>query len=129
MTGWTQDELAAIGEAEELQIAPAQGDGTLRRATAIWVTRVGDEIFIRSYRGHDGRWFQAAQQSHEAEISAGGVRKRVRFIAIDDAETQEAIDEAYRSKYGRYGARYIDPMIAEAARGTTLALVPLGGDA
>ena len=129
MAAWTQDELAAIGEAEELHIAPAQGDGTLRPATPIWVVRVGDEIFIRSYRGKNGRWFKAAQQNHEGEISAGGVRKRVRFIDTDDAKTQEAIDEAYRSKYGRYGARYIDPMVAEAARATTLALVPLRGDA
>ena len=129
MAGWTQDELAAVAEAEELQIAPAQGDGTLRRATAIWVTRVGDEIFIRSYRGQNGRWFQAAREGREGEVSAGGVRKRVRFIDTDDAETQEAIDEAYRSKYGRYGARYIGPMVADAERATTLALVPLRGDA
>ena len=129
MAGWTQDELAAVGEAEELQMAPAQGDGTLRRATPIWVVRVGDQIFIRSYRGQNGRWFKAAQQNHEGEISAGGVRKRVRFIDTDDAETQEAVDGAYRSKYGRYGARYVEPMVAEAARATTLALVPIGGDA
>ena len=129
MAGWTQDELAAIGKAEELQIAPAQGDGTLRRATPIWVVRVGDAIFIRSYRGQNGRWFQAAQQSHEGEISAGGVRKRVRFIDTDDAKTQEAIDEAYRSKYGRYGARYIDPMLSTTARGTTLVLMPIDSDA
>ena len=71
---------------------------------------------VRSYRGHDARWFQTAQQSHEGEIDAGGVRKRVRFIKTDDAQTQEAIDEAYRSKYGRYGTRYVDPMVA-AERG------------
>ena len=36
-----QDELAAVGEVVELGIAPAQGDGTLRRATPIWVDRHG----------------------------------------------------------------------------------------
>ena len=113
----------------ELQIAPAQGDGTLRRATPIWVVRVGEQIFVRSYRGQNGRWFQAAQESHEGEVSAGGVRKRVRFSDTGDAKTKDAIDWAYRSKYGRYGARYIDPVVADAARATTLALVPVGGDA
>jgi hypothetical protein len=128
MAGWTQYELAAVGEAEELEIAPARGDRSLRRATPIWVVRVGDQLFIRSYRGQNGRWFQAAQQSHEGEISAGGLRKRVRFIETDETETQEAIDGAYRLKYGRYGARYVDPMIAVDTRATTLALVPVGAD-
>ena len=129
MPGWTQDELVAVGTAEELEIAPAQADGTLRRATTIWVVRVGDDLYVRSYRGQDGRWFQAAQQSHEGEITAGGVRRRVRFVERNDAPNADAIDDAYRAKYERYGARYVAPMVAEEARATTLALVPVGGDA
>lgn len=36
----------------------------------------------------------------------------------------DAIDAGYRSKYRRHGARYVDPMIAPAARETTLKLMP-----
>lgn len=129
MASWTQDELAAVGEAEELEIAPARRDGTLRRATPIWVVRVGDELYVRSFRGHEGRWFRAARQSQEGKISAGGVRKRVRFVESDDAATADAVDHAYRGKYERYGARYVDPMLAPDARAATLQLVPAGGDA
>jgi hypothetical protein len=124
MPGWTQEELAAVGEAEELEIAPAQTDGSLRRATPIWVVRVEDDLSVRSYRSHNGRWFQHAQQSHEGEINAGGVRKRVRLIEGDDS-TPDAIDAAYRSKYERYSARYVDPMLAAEAKAATLKLVPL----
>lgn len=42
MVAWTNDELDKIGAAEELEIAPVQGDGTLRNPTTIWVVRVGD---------------------------------------------------------------------------------------
>jgi hypothetical protein len=126
--GWTQEELAAIGKAEELEIAPARADGSLRRATPIWVVRVGDDLYVRSFRGHESRWFRAAQQSHEGEISAAGVRKHVDFVDSDDAGTAAAIDEAYHAKYQRYGARYVDAMVADAARATTLRLVPSRDD-
>ena len=127
MAIWTQEELAAVGAAEELEIAPARADGSLRRSTPIWVVRIDDDLYVRSYRGHDGRWFRAAKQSHEGEINAGGISKRVRFVEADNAQTADAIDEAYRSKYQRYGSRYVEPMVASEARAATLQLVPLGG--
>ncbi|WP_460063013.1 DUF2255 family protein [Streptomyces sp. YKOK-I1] len=34
----------------------------------------------------------------------------------------DRIDAAYHTKYGRYGARYVDPMVA--SRDTTLRLLP-----
>jgi hypothetical protein len=39
MTGWTNDEPAKIGAAEELEIAPLRRDGTPRKAVTIWVVR------------------------------------------------------------------------------------------
>jgi hypothetical protein len=126
MSRWTNAELASIGQAQELQIAPAWADGSLRRGTPIWVVRIGDNLYVRSYRGHHGNWFRAAQRSHEGEINAGGVSKRVRFVESDDAKTADAIDEAYRAKYRRYGVRYVDPMLASKARTATLQLVPVG---
>ena len=129
MDGWTQAELAAVGEAEELEVAPTRADDSLSRSTPIWVVRIDDNLYVRSYRGQDGHWFRAAQKSHEGEINASGIRKRVRFVESDNAQTADAIDDAYRSKYRRYGARYVEPMVAPDARAATLQLVPLEGNA
>ena len=41
-----------------------------------------------------------------------------------DAANQAAIDAAYRTKYGHYGASYVDPMFTPEARAATLELVP-----
>ena len=49
MTGWTSDELARIGTAEELQIASLRRDGTLRNPRTIWVVRVVDDLYVRSH--------------------------------------------------------------------------------
>ena len=35
MTMWTRDELDRIGAADELQIAPLRGNGTLRKPVTI----------------------------------------------------------------------------------------------
>lgn len=58
---WTQNELAAVGEAGEPEIAPAHTDGTLRGPTPVWVARIGDDLYVRSYRGQDGARFRATQ--------------------------------------------------------------------
>jgi hypothetical protein len=128
MAGWTREELDAIGRADELQITPTRADGPLRRPTPIWVVRVGDDLYVRSYRGRDGRWFRAAQATHEGHISARGVDKDVRFVETDDEATNKAVDEEYLAKYGRYGARYVEPMVAAEARATTIKLTPARGE-
>jgi hypothetical protein len=123
---WTGDELAGIGAAEELEIAPRRPDGTLRRAVPIWVVRVGDELYVRSWRGTDGAWFRAARQQHTGRISAGGVDKEVVF-ADADPQLADAVDAAYRDKYARYPS-YVPPMVSDQARATTLRLVAAGDE-
>jgi hypothetical protein len=123
MTVWTDDELGRIGAAQELEIAPFGAAGSTRRPTTIWVVRVGDELFVRSYHGRTGGWFSRALRSHEGHIRAGGVERDVRLLE-PDAELRNEVDEAYRAKYASYGAAYLDPMISDAASAATLRLTP-----
>ena len=124
MTTWTSDELTKIGTADELQITSLRGDGTLRKPVTIWVVRIGDDLYVRSYRGRDGAWFRATQVRHEGHIRAGGVAKDVTFIEETDPDLNDQIDAAYRTKYRRYDARYVDPMVGAEARAATIKLVP-----
>jgi hypothetical protein len=119
---WSTDDLDRIGAADELRIAPRGMDGTLRRTVPIWVVRVGDELYVRAWRGDAGRWYRAANTSGEAQVSAGGVSKVVALLAAGD-EVNDAVDAAYREKYGRCTG-YVEPMVAPQARATTLRLVP-----
>ncbi len=123
MTSWTSDELDRIGCAEELQIAPRRPDGSLRPPVIIWVVRVSDDLYIRSYRGRSGAWFRATQRSHEGHIRAGGVEKDITFVEETDPGINDQIDAAYRAKYRRFSS-YVPPMIGPEARATTLRLVP-----
>ncbi len=123
MTLWSKDELDRIGSADELQIAPRLRDGTLRTPVTIWVVRVGDELYVRSYRGRGGAWFRGAQVRHEGHIRAGGLEQDVTFVEEADPGINDQIDAAYRAKYRR-SASYVPPMISPEARATTLRLVP-----
>lgn len=122
MTIWTNDELTRIGRADELEMAPLRSDGTPRTAVPIWVVRDGDDLYVRSYRGSTGSWYRAARASHQGHIRSGGVGKDVTLTEVADPGVNDRIDAAYRSKYGRFGAAYVNPMVA--ARDTTLKLVP-----
>jgi hypothetical protein len=122
VSAWTADELDRIGGAEELANAPRNADGTVRRPLPIWVVRVDDELYVRSWRGDDGSWHRAAQASGQGRISARGVERDVAYDPAGE-EVNDAVDHAYRQKYGRYTG-YIEPMIAPQARATTLRLVP-----
>ena len=123
MTTWTDDELARIGAAEELQIASRRRDGSLRPFITIWVVRQGDGIYVRSAQGPENGWFVRALASGDGRIRAGGVERDVSFERADGS-LDGAVDDAYHAKYDRYGPRIVGTVVgAEAAR-TTLRLVP-----
>ena len=123
MTTWTYDELNKIGKAEELDIVSLRRDGRLRKPVTIWVIRVGDDLYLRAYKGRSGPWFRWTQECHEGHILSGGVDKDVTFLDISDPEVNDQVDAAYRSKYGHYDAEYVDPMVAPDARSATIQLL------
>ena len=124
MATWTADELDAIGGTDELRIAALRTDGTLRNPVTIWVVRVGDDLYVRSYKGDGSAWYRAAAARPRGRVSAGGVDADVTFTAVPDVDVNDRIDAAYRTKYQRYGAAYVDPMVAPTARAATLRLLP-----
>src|ERR671928_228625 len=74
-----------IGHAGELHVAPLRGDGGRGRAVPVWVVRVGDELYVRSWRGDDGAWYRAATSHRRGHVSSGGVERNVQFADVDDA--------------------------------------------
>jgi hypothetical protein len=123
MITWTDDELARIGTADELDIAPRRADGTASRPTTIWVVRVGDDLFVRSWHGRTGGWYRRARATQEGRIRAAGVERDVAF-AEPDPGLRDAVDQAYRTKYARYGDTYVVPMVSDDAAAATLQLIP-----
>jgi hypothetical protein len=77
---------------------------------------------VRAYRGRGGGWFRSALRRPEGRIWAGGVSRDVASQEPDDAD-HAAIDQAFRTKYARYGGSYVDPMVSPDATAATLRLI------
>ena len=123
MTTWTDDDLARLGGAEEVQIAGVRRDGSLRNPVIVWVVRVDDELYTRSVNGPDAAWFRGVQVSHRGQLSAGGVVTDVDFVDATNLAADDVIDAAYQRKYGRYPGP-VKSINSPTARSTTLKLVP-----
>ncbi|MFJ1806746.1 MULTISPECIES: DUF2255 family protein [unclassified Streptomyces] len=120
---WTDHELDSIEHAEELQIASLRRGGELGSRRTIWVVRVGDGIYVRSVNGPASAWFRGTRARHEGRVEAGGVERDVTFEDVD-GEINDAVDAAYRTKYGRYSANTIQRITSSTAGSTTMRLLP-----
>jgi hypothetical protein len=123
MTTWTAEELARIGNSDELRLASRRPDGSLRPFVTMWVVRSGDDVYVRSAYGHSNPWFQRALASGEGRIRAGGVERDAVFEA-PGPEVDADLHAAYHAKYDRYGARMVGTVVSREAAGATLRLVP-----
>lgn len=118
---WVADELTSLGATSEIHIATLRTDGAARSSLPIWVVRVGDELFVRSYRGTRGSWFRQLTAHPFARIRAAGREFVVRLVPADGA-LRDDVDRAYWAKYGRggFGASMTTPEVAA----TTMRLEP-----
>jgi hypothetical protein len=124
---WTADQLARIGDAEELRLASRRADGTLRSFTTMWVVRADGELYVRSAGGPERPWYRHALASRRGSIRADGIEADVRF---DEAapDAQAAIDAAYHAKYDRYGPVIVGHVTGPGAHAVTVRLLPAEED-
>jgi len=122
-SAWTVQELDRIEHAEELEIASARRSEELGSRRTIWVVRVGDGIYVRSVNGLGSDWYRGTRARQEGRIQAGGVENDVTIIDADD-EVKDAVDSAYRTKYGHYAAYIVKAITSPEASSTTMRLEP-----
>ena len=121
---WTAEEAQRIGAAPELEIASRRPDGTLRGWVPIWVVRVGEQVYVRTWYRRDTGWFGRVVAAGQARIRVPGLEADV---AVTDAGAGPAglragVDAAYQAKYGRLGGT--QRMVTDEAAATTLRLSP-----
>jgi hypothetical protein len=126
VTAWADDELAKIGDAEEVQISSVRGDGSLRKPVTVWVVRNGDDLYVRSVKGRSGPWFRGTQDKHQGRIRARGLHHDITF-ADAGSDIDDDVDAAYRTKYRRYAGKILNSVLTPEARSSTLRLVPRTG--
>lgn len=114
--------LEPFGRADEIRISSRRDDGSLRPAIPIWGVVVDGALYVRSQAGATNGWYRRALASGVGRISAGGTDLDVTFTRAVDADN-EAIDAAYRAKYGYFGN--IDGILGPPRWDVTLAIAPV----
>lgn len=128
MTTWSQKDLDAIGDADEVELATQRTQGALSPYVTVWIVRAGDGLYIRSANGRNGSWFRRAIAAGKARFRMAGTERDV-VITEPMSGLEAQLNDTYRSKYRRYGARFVDMMVAEPAVAATVQLLAQEGEA
>jgi hypothetical protein len=112
---WATEDVRFLAGARELQIAVPHADGRPGAWTPIWVVVVEDEVFVRTWQRRSTGWYGRAVHAARARIRVADRSVDVIVAGTGDAD-QDAVDSAYRAKYGAAGARSM--VTAEAAAST-----------
>ena len=107
MSMWSDGALNQIGTVVEMRIAALRPDGAPRKSVIIWVVRVGNDLYVRSYRGANALWFRGTRERPEGVIKVDGVTTDVTFVDEADPATNALIDAAFRTKYADHGPQYL----------------------
>lgn len=96
--GYSQEELDLIDRTEEVEIETNGADGAVHR-TIIWAVVDGGDVFIRSYRGPNARWYREASADPAVALHVDGRRLAAEAVPADDPESIERTSAGLLGKY------------------------------
>ncbi len=112
MASFPPDVLAAIAEREEIELETMRRSGA-KRKTIMWILVDGSDVFVRSVRGEQGRWYQDLLANPEATLQLRGKPKlppvSVRAVVAADPDSVARFNRALEAKYR--GIPGFDPML------------------
>jgi hypothetical protein len=106
----------------EVDIETSRGPGAPVHRTTIWPAPEGGELYVRSLRGMDGRWWKELMANPEGVLHADGEEMPVRAVPATDRDSVAKATSALRRKYA--SSPYLDSMIRPEINDTTLRLEP-----
>jgi hypothetical protein len=116
--------LRLLDETGEVRIETRRDANAPAHRTIIWVVTFGGDVFVRSVRGPQGRWYREVSANPAAALHVGDRRIPVRAVSEDDEATIERVSEAYRSKYEESAPGPTRAMVRPETLPTTLRLEP-----
>jgi hypothetical protein len=114
-----QQILDALRDEDEVHIETSRGDEVHR--TIIWVVVDDGEVFVRSVRGPQGRWYRELKDSGDGALVMDARRIPVR-ATVADAAAIERCSRALSAKYRPGGS--LRSMLRPEVLPTTLLLEP-----
>jgi hypothetical protein len=107
---------------EEVEIETRRAEGASVHRTVIWVVVTDGDVYVRSLRGEDGRWWRELIAMPDAALHIDGEAVPVRAVRADDPDSVERATDGFRRKYA--DSPYLDSMIRDEIASTTVRLEP-----
>lgn len=114
-------DLAAIDRAQEVDLETQPPDGEPHRVT-LWAVVDDDDVFVRSWKGEDARWYREAQANPAVALHVDGQRIAATAIPATDPDSIERTSSGFRRKYA--GDPAAEQMCADDILETTLRIEP-----
>ena len=118
------DALKRWDQTAEIEIETSRGGDAPVHRTVIWIVVDGDQAYIRSVRGAQGRWYREIVANPHGAVHAGGQRVPVTARAANDAPTVARVSELLSRKYHERWPGPTASMLREEVLPTTLRLTP-----
>jgi hypothetical protein len=114
--------LWKIAESDEVEIETRRDPRSPVHRVTIWIVPTEYGVYIRSYKGKRGRWYQEALANPIVTIRLGRRKVTVRAEPEHNPVVIRAVNAAYRKKYGERWPDETQPMLRRSVLSTTLRL-------
>ena len=113
--------LNQLTNAEEIHLETHSSTGRTHR-TIVWVVVEDHDVYVRSVRGHQGRWYQEITANLHGAIEVDGHHLAVEAVPVTDQATISRVSNAYLRKYRQ--SPYVGSIVRPETLPTTLRLDP-----
>jgi hypothetical protein len=128
MKSFEEKQLQDLTQAKGVRIETRRSSQSPSHSTPIWLVVLDHHIYVRSYRGEAGRWYQEITAHPFAVLHLNGERLAVQAARITDEATIARVSQALLQKYPPSSYSYADSMVRDEILGTTLRLDPASED-
>ncbi len=121
----SEDLLWKIAESDEVQIETRRDSKSPLHRTTIWIVPTEHGVYVRSYYGKKGRWYQEALANPLVTIGVGRRKATVRAEPEHNPQVIRAVNASYRKKYGERWPDDTQAMLKRSLFPTTNRLTPV----
>jgi len=122
MAGKNEELLWKLAESDEVDIETRRDKKSPVHRTTIWIVPVKAGVYIRSFKGKKGRWYQEALDNPRVTMRVGRRKVEARAEPEKSPSVIRAVSAAYREKYGERWPDETAPMLRRSVLPTTLRL-------
>jgi hypothetical protein len=117
--------LWKIADSDEVEIETRRDPKSPLHRVTVWIVPTEEGVYVRSYKGKRGRWYQEALANPIVTIRLGRRKVTARAEPEHNPGMIRAVSAAYRKKYGERWPDETEAMLKRSLLPTTLRLTPV----